>query len=142
MRADRHRREREIAEVLARHGLMHLAAVSGLDRLLSLGRPAPAHPYAPPRNLRLALEELGPTFVKLGQLAAARGDLLGPSYRAELAALQDAVAHIPAGVVGEVLEHERAGAIAASFASFAETPVAAASIGQAHAATLHDGTEV
>ena len=144
---DRHRREREIAEVLARHGLAHLTAVSGLDRLVSLGRgvvgrPAREEPYAPPRNLRLALEELGPTFVKLGQLVATRGDLVGPSYRAELDRLQDSVAPVPAAAVREVLEQELAGGPTAAFASFAETPVAAASIGQAHAATLHDGTEV
>jgi ubiquinone biosynthesis protein len=144
---DRHRRERDIAAVLSRHGLTHLSAVSGFDRLRSLGRgalgrPAPEAPYAPPRNLRLALEELGPTFVKLGQLAAARGDLVGPAYRAELAGLQDGVAPIPAAVVREVLEHELAGGTTAAFASFADSPVAAASIGQAHAATLHDGTDV
>jgi ubiquinone biosynthesis protein len=133
---DRHRREREIAEVLARHGLVHLVAVSGLDRLISRDEP-----YAPPRNLREALEELGPTFVKIGQLASTRGDLLGPGYRAELDRLQDAVAPFPAAVVREALEQELEGGTAA-FASFDETPVAAASIGQAHAATLHDGTDV
>jgi ubiquinone biosynthesis protein len=144
---DRHRREREIAETLARHGLAHLAAACGLDRLVArgrgaLGRPAADEPYASPRNLRLALEELGPTFVKIGQLAATRDDLLGPGFRAELVRLQDGVAPIPPATVREVLEQELAGGTTTAFASFDERPVAAASIGQAHAATLHDGTEV
>jgi ubiquinone biosynthesis protein len=140
---ERHRREREMAEVLVRHGLAHLAAVSGLDRLRGvLGRPARTQPYVPARSLRLALEELGPTFVKLGQLAAARADLLGPGYRVELDKLQDAVAPIPAAAVRDLLEHELPGGTTAAFASFPEAPVAAASVGQAHAATLHDGTEV
>src|SRR4051794_6395016 len=145
--SERHRRERQIAEALARHGLRHLLAVSGLHRVASLGRgllglrPAES-PYAPPRDLRMALEELGPTFIKLGQLFSTRTDLLPPEFRTELAKLQDAVPPVPGEVVWDVIEHELPSGADTAFASFELEPLAAASIGQAHAATLEDGTEV
>jgi ubiquinone biosynthesis protein len=97
----------------------------------------------PPEDLRLALEELGPTFVKLGQVLSTRADLLPPEYRTEFAKLQDQVAPIPAEVVQEILAEELHGGVEEAFARFESEPVAAASIGQAHAAALlRDGTEV
>jgi ubiquinone biosynthesis protein len=143
----RHRREAQIAEVLARHGLRHLLAVSGLYRFASFGREVlgirpPEAPYAPPRDLRLALEELGPTFIKVGQLFSTRADLLAPEFRAELAKLQDEVPPFPGEVAQDVIEHELHTGADKAFASFDLEPLAAGSIGQAHAATLDDGTEV
>jgi ubiquinone biosynthesis protein len=139
----RSHRERQIAEVLARHGMSHLVGVLGLERLRGVaGRAPQQEPYSSPRELRLALEELGPTFIKLGQIVSTRGDLLGPEYRSELAKLQDAGPSVPGAEIRAVVEREVGGDVEGAFASFEPEPLAAASIGQAHAATLHDGTEV
>src|SRR6201994_2564622 len=145
-RRARDHRERQIAEVLVRYGLAYLASAVGLERLLAaehrvLGR-EPLEAYTPPENLRLALEELGPTFIKLGQLLSTRADLLPPEYRAELAKLQDAAPAVPSAVVKDTIEAELHSSAKPPFASFDDAPLASASIGQAHLATLQDGTEV
>lgn len=142
-----HPRERQIAEILLRHGLEHLVGVLGLDRVVSVerrmrGRPPEARLPAPPEDLRLTLEELGPTFIKFGQILSTRADLLPPEYPAELAKLQDSGPRIPSEVVVETLDRELDGGVGSAFSSFDPEPLAEASIGQAHAATLPDGTEV
>lgn len=139
-------RYRVIAETLARHGLGALLGRVGIERYLPFRRDAGA-PVAQERlstavHLRLALEELGPTFVKLGQLLSTRSELLPPAYLTELARLQDSLAPVPADVIRSVIEQELGGELEQTFATFDPTPLAAASIGQAHAATLLDGTEV
>ena len=106
----RDHRERQIAEVLVRYGLSYLGNVVGLERLMTaahglVGR-APAEAHTPPENLRLALEELGPTFIKLGQLLSTRADLLSPDYRAELTKLQDTAPAVPSEVVEDIVERE------------------------------------
>ncbi len=139
-------RFREIAAVLARHGFFHLLNVFGLERFVpfhhAIPNPAGKRPSIGPVHLRMAFEELGVTFVKLGQILSTRADLLPPNYQAELAKLQDAAAPEPGEVMCAVVEAELGRPIAALFASFDREPLAAASIGQAHAATLFDGTEV
>jgi ubiquinone biosynthesis protein len=125
-------RSREIVTTLSRHGLGYL-----VGRVHSRGG-APT----PPEQVRLALEELGPTFVKLGQVLSTRSDLLPPEYIAELAKLQDAAPPVPADVVRGVIADELGRDPAEVFASYDPEPLAAASIGQAHAATREDGTEV
>jgi len=136
-------REREIAHVLARHGLVFLAHALGLDRAVSaLHHDKPSERAIPARELRLALEELGPTFIKLGQLLSTRADLLSEEYRRELERLQDAAPPAPAAAISETVESELAGGVAGSFAEFDEQPLAAGSVGEAHAAVLHDGTSV
>ena len=142
----RDHRERQIAEVLGRYELSHLADVLGLERLVSaadglIGR-EPPETHTEPENLRLALEELGPTFIKLGQLLSTRADLLSPDYRAELSKLQDAAPAVPSEVVKDIVERELHAPADTAFASFEAVPLACASVGQAHAATLHDGTVV
>ncbi len=90
----------------------------------------------------MALEELGTTFIKLGQLLSTRADLLSPEYLTELAKLQDAAPPVSTEEIQELLVMELGGPIQAVFDSFDPVPLAAASIGQAHSATLPDGTEV
>jgi ubiquinone biosynthesis protein len=141
------RRASEIGRVLARHGLGWVLGPSGVGRALPyhrglFGHPRRALPYTRPEHVRLALEDLGPTFVKLGQILSSRADLLPPRYQAELARLHDAAPAEPWPAVLTVLDRELAAPAAEVFASIDPTPLAAASIGQAHAAVLHDGTDV
>jgi ubiquinone biosynthesis protein len=136
---DLHARERHIAEVLVKQGLTQLAAALGLNGLARHGHNAGQADTVAPQSLRLALEELGPTFVKLGQMLSTRGDLLPPPYRAELAKLQDAAPVVAPAMIQRVIEEELG---PEAFAWFDLQPLASASIGQAHAARLHDGTDV
>jgi ubiquinone biosynthesis protein len=141
--ASKLRREREIAQVLARHGLVVLAHALGLGRLNSaLHHEQPSELAIPARELRRALEELGPTFIKLGQLLSTRADLLSDDYRSELEKLQDAAPPAPAAAISQTVESELPGGVARSFAEFETQPLAAGSVGEAHAAVLHDGTRV
>lgn len=140
-------RYRQIAGTLARHGLGYLVGVLGLERFVPFHRGLLKHPrrtlpYTQPEHVRMALEELGATFIKLGQILSTRTDLLPPAYQAEFAKLQDAAPTIPMEAVRATLLAELGKPVEAVFATFDPTPLAAASIGQAHAATLPDGTEV
>lgn len=140
-------RYRQIAEVLARHGLGFLVGVLGLERFLPfhrgwLGHPRRPQPYTRPEHLRMALEELGVTFTKLGQILSSRPDLFPPAYQQELAKLQDAASPVPWPDIEHTLASELGRPVSQLFASINPEPLAAASIGQAHAAVLHDGTEV
>jgi ubiquinone biosynthesis protein len=90
----------------------------------------------------LALEELGPTFIKLGQLLSTRPDLLPAQYLSEFARLQDDAASFPAEIVLQRIEAELGRPIESLFAEFDSQPLAAASIGQAHRAVLPDAREV
>ncbi|HEX5505079.1 MAG TPA: AarF/ABC1/UbiB kinase family protein [Thermomicrobiales bacterium] len=138
-------RYRRIAQVLARHGLEYLIGVLGLERLVVVRpvlRGRPRETRTRPEHVRLALAELGATFIKLGQILSTRPDLLPPSYQREFARLQDNVPPFAAGVVEEVLAGEFGRPVGEVFAAFDPAPLAAASIGQAHAATLPDGAAV
>ncbi len=137
-------RQRQIAEVLVRYEMGHLLEIFGLERFVSLERRllrrGAAHTR--PESLRLALEELGPTFIKLGQALSTRADLLPPDFQAELSKLQDDTNRVAPEVIEETISSEFGMPTTELFASFDPEPLAAASIGQVHAATLHDGTEV
>ena len=95
-----------------------------------------------PRQLRLALEELGPTFVKLGQLLSARSDIVPKSVQHELSALRDHAPSIPRSMLMAELQQGLGSSPTDVFASFGIAPVACASIGQVHRATLSDGRDV
>ncbi|WP_216641313.1 ABC1 kinase family protein [Thermus scotoductus] len=119
----------------------------GLERFVPfhhglLGHPRRHEPYTRPEHIRMALEDLGAAWIKLGQILSTRADLLPPEYLTELAKLQDAVPPVPSEAVREVIATELGLQPEQVFASFDPTPLAAGSIGQAHAATLFDGTEV
>ena len=93
-------------------------------------------------RIRLSFEELGPTFIKLGQLLSTRPDLVGPDMAQELSKLQDAAPPIPYETVKEIIESELDDDMENIFAEFDEEPIGSASIGQVHKAKFHNGTEV
>ena len=93
-------------------------------------------------RIRLALEELGPIFVKFGQAISTRRDLLPPDIADELAKLQDAVPPFPAKQAKAIIEAAYAEPVGAVFERFDDEPLAAASIAQVHTAKLKSGTEV
>lgn len=140
-------RYRQIAEVLLHHGLGYLVSTFGLERFVlfrgTLRRYSRPGQYPTrPEHVRLAFEELGATFIKLGQILSTRADLLPPEYITELSKLQDQAPPVDSAVIEETIVAELGCPIPELFATFDPMPVAAASIGQAHAATLHNGTEV
>ncbi len=140
------RRYRRIAEVLTRHGLRWLLDAGGLERFRPLrfepGEGAGDESRTSAERIRLALEELGATFIKLGQFLSTRADLLPPEYQTELAKLQDSAPPFDSKTAKEMIEAELGQPVDSLFAIFDLEPLAAASIGQAHAATLRDGSEV
>jgi ubiquinone biosynthesis protein len=107
-----------------------------------LGHERRQEPYTTPEHLRLAIEELGPTFIKLGQLLSTRSDIVPADYLHELSKLQDAAPPVPPSTISALIESELGASPQDVFASFDTKPFASASIGQAHLATLLDGTQV
>ena len=140
-------RYRQIAEILYRNGLGYLVAASGLEARLPFGRKPqpgdlPQRSVATPVYLRRALEELGPTFIKIGQLLSTRQDLLPPKYQQELAKLQDNAEPVPWDRILPVLQAELGMEVLTKFSSFDTAPLASASIGQVYAARLRNGADV
>lgn len=137
-----------VASVLLAWRLDDLVDAAHLYRPLKLLRPllARARPGARelPRGvrLRLALTELGPIFVKAGQVLSTRRDLVPADIADELALLQDQVPPFPGVEACAIVERELKGPIGRLYAHFDEVPLASASIAQVHAATLHDGRAV
>jgi ubiquinone biosynthesis protein len=142
-------RLKEILGVMVRHGFGDTVRRLGLADQLERAGQALHRPHAadlarlePPVQVRLALEELGPTFVKFGQILAGRADLLGPEFIAELQKLHSHVPALPLQALRPQLCDALGGEPEAVFAWFDAVPLAAASIAQVHRARLHDGTEV
>jgi ubiquinone biosynthesis protein len=142
-------RLQEIVAVLVRHGLgdsvrrMGWAdALEKAGRLVKWDSAAELARLSPPLQVRRALEELGPTFVKLGQILAGRADLFGPEWIAEFEKLHSRVPAVPFESLRTQLVDDLDGEPAQVFAWFDEKPLAAASIAQVHRARLHDGSEV
>ncbi|MDQ3655405.1 MAG: AarF/UbiB family protein, partial [Chloroflexota bacterium] len=144
-------RYRQITRTLIAHGLGGLVAplnLGGSIRRLLRFQSGPdsngtgSDRKSRPVHLRLALEELGPTFVKLGQILSTRADLLPPAYIAELEKLQDRVPPEPFESISVVLENELGATLTEVFAAIDPVPIAAGSIGQVHAARLPDGVDV
>ncbi len=137
-------RTRRITQVLARNGLGMLAQTIGLGRVLPRRRKRDAQTEAlsTPQRVRRTLEELGPTYIKLGQILSTRPDLLPGEYITELAKLLDAAPPAPTDAIIATIERELKSSLGELYADFQREPIASASIGQVHRATLHDGTAV
>lgn len=133
------KRYAQIAGLLVKYGRRDLA-----DQLKVEGVPIDddEHESQDPADLAQDLEEMGPTFVKLGQLLSTRGDLLPPAYLDALKNLQDDVTPVPFEEIQEIMEHELGAKISNLFESFDEDPIAAASMAQVHRATLRSGASV
>jgi ubiquinone biosynthesis protein len=124
----------EISRVASRHGFGYLLRRRRATKA--------AEPTDRGRRLREMFDELGPTFVKFGQLLSTRPDVVPPDIVAELRKLQDDVTPIPFEQVDQVVQRELGLTAEQAFLRFEPEPVAAASIGQVHRATLPDGAEV
>lgn len=143
-------RQREIVEVLTRNGLDLLVAASGLaakhprSTLLKALAQRQVHDegITQPAIVRRTLEELGPTFVKMGQVLGTRRDLVTPEFADELAKLQDRMIPVPVEKIRAVVEAELGAPVEEVFASFSSQALGSASLGQVHAATLRDGRPV
>jgi ubiquinone biosynthesis protein len=139
-----------IVEVLARHGFGSFLQDSGLDRVVQRGRELIFR--AAPRDestrlpeavrLRLVLEELGPTFIKLGQVLSTRPDLIPPEVAKEFEKLQSDVPAVPYEQIRGRLVSEFGDSLDELFLEIDEEPLAAASMAQVHRARLADGTPV
>ena len=135
----------EIAQVAVRHGFGYWFETHRLTDLFPRrgGRmELDGQPSQRGQHLREMLDELGPTFVKFGQLLSTRPDILPPDIISELRGLQDDVRPFPFAEVEQVIEEELGLTLERLFAGFEERPVAAASIGQVHRATLPNGKPV
>jgi ubiquinone biosynthesis protein len=139
----------EIVGVLVRHGFGDSVRRLGLaDALERAGHAVHRDHVAdlarvePPVQVRLAMEELGPTFVKLGQILAGRADLFGPDWIAEFEKLHSRVPALPLDALRTQLREDLGDEPEAVFARFDAEPLAGASIAQVHRAQLKDGSEV
>ncbi len=140
------KRYREIVSILAHHGYWALIEQLGLLSLVTwparLRRQEPPTPQSLATHVRAALIELGPTFIKLGQVLSTRPDLIPPEFLAELNKLQDDVPPLPWEVMRPVLEASLQRPMSDVFAEFDTTPLGSASLAQVYAAVLKDGQEV
>jgi ubiquinone biosynthesis protein len=143
------RRLIEIQRVLVRNRLDELVRATHLYRPMRFVFMASPwtwferrHAGTRAERLRLALEELGPIFVKFGQALSTRRDLLPPDIADELAKLQDAVPPFPGALARAAVEASFDKPLSEVFAHFEDVPLAAASIAQVHVAQMHDGREV
>ena len=137
------KRYKDIARLLVQHGRGDL--VKSVDAEESLGEEAGdavAGSGGEPERLAKDLEELGPTFIKLGQLLSTRSDLLPGPYLDALARLQDKVEPFSFAEVEEIVSNELGVRLSKAFEEFESEPLAAASLGQVHRARMRDGRQV
>src|SRR3954468_5662546 len=135
----------DLVRLLVKYGRSDLVRQAGLDPALA-DEPDGAADVDAARaeggELAAELERLGPTFIKLGQLLSTRTDMLPPAYVESLSRLQDELEPFPTDVARETIEEELGVRLSRVFDEFDETPMAAASLGQVHRATLRGGRPV
>lgn len=142
------RRYRQIIRILFKYGFEHILEYLNISHMTRRGRRFFSRPEArlaslsPAERMRLVLEELGPTFVKLGQILSTRPDIIPRQFVEEFAKLQDDVPPFPIEDVRHQIRQELKCEIEEIFTSFDETSIAAASIAQVHAAQLKTGEKV
>jgi ubiquinone biosynthesis protein len=139
------KRYRDIGWLFMKYGRSDLVKQAGLDEVLAReDEGGPASSLAEPKAEELAsdFEKMGPTFIKLAQLLSTRADLLPIPYLEALSRLQDNVAPFSFAEVEEIVTAELGVRISKGFLTFEEAPIAAASLGQVHRASLRDGREV
>lgn len=142
------KRLQKIINVLIKYGFGYLVKELGLINLISKGskilklKPSQITKAPLPVRARLVLEELGPTFIKLGQILSIRPDLIPPDYIKELQKLQDEVPPFEYAQVGQLIKKELGADVSEIFKSFDQKPTAAASLGQVHQAILEDDNVV
>lgn len=129
---------REVATLLWRHGHGPIAAAAGLENLLG----DDDEHKSTPQSLARDIEELGAAYIKLGQIASTRHDVIPADYCDALSRLQDDVEPVPFAEIRERIEAAFGRPIESLFATFDDDPLATASLGQVHAATLPDGSDV
>lgn len=139
----------EIFKVLTRFGFRQVIVDSGLFRLLDFRKEDLTDEtmrvtgrLPRPVRIRMVLEELGPTFIKLGQILSTRSDLIPPSWAEEFKKLQDSCAQVPYAEIKRVLDDEFPGRLDLLFSFIDEQAMASASMAQVHQARLADGQEV
>jgi len=142
-------RYQRILRVLFKYGFEDVIELLHIDQYLETGlqminrKPREQiEKLSRPERLRMALEELGPTFIKLGQILSTRSDFILPKYLIELAKLQDNVPPFSYEEVEEIFQAETGQSPEQLFHEFKKEPLAAASIGQAHEGILKDGSRV
>jgi len=149
-RAYRHlNRYRHILTVLFKYGFGDLVDILKIEQYLEIGlqmisrkRREQVEKLSRAERVRMVMEELGPTFIKLGQILSTRPDLIPVEFIQELSKLQDNVPSFPYPEARQIIESEIGRPLEDIFQHFENTPLAAASIGQVHRAQLKDGEEV
>lgn len=144
------RRYRTILGVLIKYGFGHFVEQLNIDYYLELGKrivtfdkiPKDLERLSQSQRLRLVMEELGPTFIKLGQLLSTRPDVLGKEYIQEFSKLQDKVPAVNIEEINAQIQKELGYPAQELFAEFSSEPLAAASIAQVHRGRLKSGEEV
>lgn len=139
------RRWQEILAILRRYGLADWLSQLKFDFIrdwIKDEQGVPLSSYSREKRIRLATTELGPTFIKFGQVLSQRPDLIGPALAAELTSLQSQIPPDPPHEIYDIIESELGKPADQLFLEFDGQAIASASIGQVHRARLHDGTPV
>jgi ubiquinone biosynthesis protein len=142
------RRYQQVGRILTRYGFGHVLTQLGIGRAITPGlerlrfSSAEILRATPAERVRMVIEELGPTFIKLGQILSTRGDIIPADMIRELEKLQDTVPPTGFDAIKDQVEKELGKPLDEVFPTFDPQPVASASLGQVHLATLADGTEV